>query len=160
MHLQPTIFSFFNLPTKFCLGKINTLHFFKSLTQYEVCCIKNTSWYDTSVSANFIWKWCLVCKLHNSHVNRVMNVLSSFIKGCHGLNFKFKSFRDFLLILLDILSEFKRINQLLFPLKLPENGRFFDDFLGNRSSLICLNLLNIRSGIWEDSLAISNSFSS
>ena len=34
---------------------------------------------------------------------------------------------------LKYLSEIKRISELLFPLKLPEDQRFFDDFRGNRS---------------------------
>ena len=59
--------------------------------------------------------------------------------------------RDHLQISLLILSEFKRINQFLFPLKLPENHRFSDDFMGNRSYIF--NSLNIRSKIWRWSLS-------
>ena len=39
-----------------------------------------------------------------------------------------------------ISNKFKRINQLLFSLKLSENYRFPDDFRRNRSYLVCLNL--------------------
>ena len=48
-----------------------------------------------------------------------------------------------------ILREFNRRNKLLFPLKPSENHWFSDDLKGNRSSLIRLNLLNIRSEIWQ-----------
>ena len=41
--------------------------------------------------------------------------------------------RDCLQISLLILSELKRINYLLFPLKSSENHRFFDDFSENRN---------------------------
>ena len=53
-------------------------------------------------------------------------------------------------ILLLILSEFKRINELLHPLKSFENLWFSDDFgggRGNRSSLIRLNSRIIGSEI-------------
>ena len=41
--------------------------------------------------------------------------------------------KDRLRVSLLVLSEFKSINQLLFPLKASENLWFFDDFIGNRS---------------------------
>ena len=47
-----------------------------------------------------------------------------------------------------IWSKFKRIFKFCY-LKWLENRRFFNDFKGNRSYLICLNLLNIRSEIWR-----------
>ena len=34
-------------------------------------------------------------------------------------------------------------------MKSSKNSRFFDDFKGNRSELICLNILNIKSKIWK-----------
>ena len=40
---------------------------------------------------------------------------------------------DHLQISLLVWSEFKRISKLLFPLKLPKNHRFSDDFRGNRN---------------------------
>ena len=46
-----------------------------------------------------------------------------------------------------ILGEFRRINQLKFPLKSSENRRFSDDFMKKRSYLIRLNLIHIRSKI-------------
>ena len=60
--------------------------------------------------------------------------------------------RNCLHISLLMSSEFKRINQFLFPLKLSENDKFTDDFIGNRSFLIRLNSLNIRCVIWRRSL--------
>ena len=51
-----------------------------------------------------------------------------------------------------ILSEFKRINQLLFPLKSPENQRFSDDFRGDKSKLIPSKSFNIRSKFWRGSI--------
>ena len=48
-------------------------------------------------------------------------------------------------ILLLILSKFKRINYLLFSLKSSENLLSSVDFRGNRSSLVHLNSLKIRS---------------
>ena len=45
----------------------------------------------------------------------------------------FRVLKDRLQILLPILSEFQRINQLTFSLKLSENHRFSDDFMGNSS---------------------------
>ena len=44
-----------------------------------------------------------------------------------------------------ILSEFKRVNQLLFPLKLSKNQMFSDDF---RQKTIDLNWFNIRNEVW------------
>ena len=57
----------------------------------------------------------------------------------------FRKIRDRHQILRQILSQSKRIDQLLFPLKSSENHGFSDDFRGNRSwlihsSLIVLNL--------------------
>ena len=57
-----------------------------------------------------------------------------------------------------IWSEFKRINSLLFPLKLSENSRFSNDFRGNRSYKTRLNPLNIRSAIWRRSHILSNKY--
>lgn len=45
----------------------------------------------------------------------------------------FRVLKDRLQILLPILSEFQRINQLTFSLKLSENHRSSDDFMGNSS---------------------------
>ena len=45
-----------------------------------------------------------------------------------------------------IVGKVKKIIQLLFPLKSPENHRFSDDFRGNRSQLISLNPLYIITG--------------
>ena len=56
--------------------------------------------------------------------------------------------KDHLHISLLILSEFQPIKLLLFPL---ENLWHFDDYSGNRSYLIYLNSLNIRSEIWTRS---------
>ena len=61
--------------------------------------------------------------------------------------------KDRLRIVLLILSEFKLITQLLFPLKSSENLWLSDDFRGNRSELIGLNSLNISSEIWARSLS-------
>ena len=55
--------------------------------------------------------------------------------------------RDCLQILLPILREFKRINQLLSLLQSSGNQRFSNDFRGNRSQLIRLNSVDIRSQI-------------
>ena len=52
-----------------------------------------------------------------------------------------------------ILSVFKEINSLLFPLKSSESHRFSDDFRGNR---ICLNSPNIISEIGRRSLSNMN----
>ena len=61
--------------------------------------------------------------------------------------------RDRLQIPLLKLSRFKRINQLLFPLKWSENLLFSDGFRGiELSSSIRSILLNIRSEIWRLSL--------
>ena len=54
-------------------------------------------------------------------------------------------YRDRLQISLLILSEFKRVNQILLPVKSSENRRFSDHFMGNRIWLIRLNSLNIRT---------------
>ena len=51
-----------------------------------------------------------------------------------------------------VMNKFKEINLIVFPLKSLEHRRFSDDFRGNRSSLIRLNLFNIRSEIWRRSL--------
>ena len=51
----------------------------------------------------------------------------------------------------DSAANIKRIYQLLFPLKWSENHRFSDDYRGNRSWLIRLNSLNIRSNFWRRS---------
>ena len=51
-----------------------------------------------------------------------------------------------------ILSEFKQINQLLFPLKFWKNRRFSDYFWGDRNYSIRLYSLNIRTEIWRRSL--------
>ena len=48
-----------------------------------------------------------------------------------------------------ILSVFKQINQLLFPLKSSDNHRFSDDLRGNRGQLIHLKSFNIRSKSWR-----------
>ena len=53
--------------------------------------------------------------------------------------------RDRVQILLLILSKFKRINYLLFSLKSSENLWSSVDFMGNRSLLIHVNSLKIRS---------------
>ena len=53
-----------------------------------------------------------------------------------------RQLKDCLQILLLILSEFKRINELLFLLKSSENHKFYDDFTGKRSWLICHILIN------------------
>ena len=45
------------------------------------------------------------------------------------------------------------MNQLLFPLKPPENQWLFDNFMGNGSQLIYLILLKIRSKIWQRSIS-------
>ena len=52
-----------------------------------------------------------------------------------------------------LLSEFKETNQLLFPLE--SSDKFSDDFRGNRSKLIHLNSLSIRSKIWRRSLTFA-----
>ena len=54
--------------------------------------------------------------------------------------------------LLQILSEFKRINQLLLTLKSSENIWFSVHFRGDTSKIIRLNLLNIRIETWLQSL--------
>ena len=46
----------------------------------------------------------------------------------------------------------KRINKLLFPLKSSENLLFSDDVRGNRSLLICLNWLYVKSKFGDNSL--------
>ena len=58
--------------------------------------------------------------------------------------------------LLLILGEFKRINWLLLPFKSIENLRFSDDFRGNRSYLIRLNLLNVRNKFGDEHLTHLN----
>ena len=67
--------------------------------------------------------------------------------------------RDCLQILLPILREFKRINQLLSLLQSSGNQRFSNDFRGNRSQLIRLNSVDIRSQIWSRSQKHLFSFS-
>ena len=63
--------------------------------------------------------------------------------------------RDRCQILLVISSKFERIDSFLFPLNSSENLWYFDQFGGNRKSkLIRSNLLNIRSEIWQRSLAL------
>ena len=52
--------------------------------------------------------------------------------------------RDHLQISLLILSEFKRINLVLFP-------EIIREFQGNRTKIIRLNSLNIRSEVWRGS---------
>ena len=61
---------------------------------------------------------------------------------------------DRLLMSLLILRKFERITSFLCPLKSLENQRFSEDFRGERSSLIRLNSLNIRSIIWKRSFII------
>ena len=55
--------------------------------------------------------------------------------------------RDHCQISLLKLSEFKRINQLLFPLKSSENLCFSDSFMRNINALIHVSTLNITSEI-------------
>ena len=62
-------------------------------------------------------------------------------------------FKNRLQILLLIISGFKRINSVLFDLKSPENFSSGNHFMQNRSSLIRLNLLNIRHKIWRQFLS-------
>ena len=62
-------------------------------------------------------------------------------------------FRDRLHILLLILSEFKRIIYLLFPLKSSVNKRFSDDFRVDRISLVRLNLRNFETVPYHSSSA-------
>ena len=58
----------------------------------------------------------------------------------------FRKIRDRRQILRQILSQSKRIDQLLFPLKSSESPWFSDDFRGNRSWLIhsSLTVLNLQ----------------
>ena len=63
-------------------------------------------------------------------------------------------------ILFLMLREFTGINPLLHSLKPSENVWFSDDFMGNRSELFHLNLLNIRSQSWKQSLTQSGNISS
>ena len=70
-------------------------------------------------------------------------------------------FRNRLKISLLMLSEFKRINYFLFPWKWSEDRIFSNDFRGkDRSELMRLNSLNIRSKIWRRPLTdqLSNIF--
>ena len=57
-------------------------------------------------------------------------------------------------MLLLILIEVKWINSFLVPLQPSENHKFSDDFWGDRSELIHLNLFNIWSEIWRQSLTL------
>ena len=63
----------------------------------------------------------------NNQVRAQLNISYSFVpypgKGYEGIS-------DCLQILVPISSEFKRINELLLPLKSLENLRFSDDFWG------------------------------
>ena len=62
--------------------------------------------------------------------------------------------RDRLQIPFLILGGFKRLNQLLFPLKSSENQRFSDDVRGNRSLSDPreYSVILIKSEIWRPSL--------
>ena len=65
-----------------------------------------------------------------------------------------EGWRDHLQISLLILRKFKQINRLIFPLESSENQRFANNFRRNRSYVICLKTLNIRSKIWRQSLTV------
>ena len=62
--------------------------------------------------------------------------------------------KDRFQISLLVIIEFKQINEIKFysPLKSLEILGFSDGFIGNRSELICLNSINIRSEILRRSL--------
>ena len=57
-----------------------------------------------------------------------------------------------------IISEFKQIYELLFPLKSLENLCFSDYFRGNKNLFARLSLLIIRSEIWRRSLNMFSTF--
>ena len=63
-----------------------------------------------------------------------MVIINNFVSG-----FLRRLSRDYLQILLLVLSKFKRIDKLLLSPKSPENRRGFDDFRGNRRLLIHFN---------------------
>ena len=82
--------------------------------------------------------------------------MSKYFRDCEKKSFWLSASilfftRDCFPVLFLILIEFKRINLLLFPLKSSESTWFSDDFRGNRSYLIRINLVNIRSRIWRGS---------
>ena len=57
--------------------------------------------------------------------------------------------RDRCEISLLISIEFERISYFLFLQKSSKSLWFTDDFRGNRSYIICANLVNIGSGVWR-----------
>ena len=95
------------------------------------------------------WTW------RNQIINTENKFLCYFGDDClfEILEFIRFTFRDRHQISFLTLIKFRRINQLLFPLKSLQNIRISDDFRGSGCYLIRLNLINIGSEIWSRSLS-------
>ena len=89
----------------------------------------------------FFWSfYCVIWNLWDKHVSRWHHIsLPHFFwktivkENLLGMFLYAHIMRDHLQFSLLLLTEFKGINLLLFPLKSSENLLFFDDFRGNRS---------------------------
>ena len=96
----------------------------------------------------------LFCQKKKNVYNSVKVLESPGIRNFFGGNHENCIIWDRLQNLLLILGEFKRINWLLFSQKSSEKLLFSGDSMGNKSLLIHLNSLNIRSEIWRRNLAL------
>ena len=127
-----------------CLfGNLEQLFLDKFKVQLKNCCKdycrETTAWFRKLVFVS-------VYQRHNTNKIKYFYVYYIYFK-CFSPSYCLQIWRL-------IFSECKQTNKLLSPLKPPKNHRFSDEVRGNRTQLILLHSLYIRSKIWWRSLEI------